>query len=605
MSDARQLSKLISMDVHLKNIELVLNKVHEDQGGVFEKIAAALEKLTGLPTGGAEKGQKKYPEDKPEEKSESNVGKMVGELGKFGNLFVQGVTKFMGFVSGSAEGVAKDARSAKDSDTSVGGYKAIAYAAGQTGVDADFISESLKNVAAFWKQDAAGEGMLNNMGIQTRRADGSQADNADVFTQVSRSVSAMDPGTAEQFSGALGMNEQTLNAMRQGMAQYTEQYHQMMTSTGIDAEKAAVQSTQFMTSMRKITAVSDLIRDKVGTGLAAGLIGPVESITTTILANFPKIEATVNQVVGGISGFATLFANAINGTIGWVSALIGLWQQLDSSTQIVIAVVTALAAAWFLLGTAFRLSPIGIILTLATAIGLVYDEYAKWKSGGDTFIDWGKWGGAIGKASAAIGKLITTVKNLVLQFWDMLKIDFSSWSIDKMFDGLIGGFEQLGTMLQKVGRLINALKEGSWSEAASIGKEMMNDVSNSPVGKLFQQGKELVNEGVEKADNWLNNGEKKDTRRPDSAALISPQTLDNLENSHSLMGGYGLDQARYAYHPDLSQSASTTVNSPTINNESHIVINGASDPLTTGNFVASRMTDTYSRLAQQNIPGIT
>lgn len=71
------------------------------------------------------------------------------------------------------------------------------------------------------------------------------------------------------------------------------------------------------------------------------------------------------------------------------------------------------------------------------------------------------------------------------------------------------------------------------------------------------------------------------------------------------MGGYGQNYERYAYSNELNQTASTTVNSPTITNESHIVINGASDPLTMGNTLASRLTDTYSQLAQQHIPGIT
>lgn len=600
MSDSKQLSKLISMDVHLRNIELILRKLQDEQDDVLEKIAGAFEKATNLLSPGADNAQRRTSGDE----SAQGVGKMVGELGKFSSLFVQGAEKFVGFVTDSAGSIEKDAQAAKDSDASVGGYKAIEYAASQTGVDAESISESLKNVAAFWKNDVAGEAMLNNMGIQTRLKDGSQADNADVFTQVGQSLSTLSPDAAKQFSGALGIDEKTFGAMKQGMAQYTEQYHQMVVSTGVDAERAASQSAMFMTSMRKMTAVSDLIRDKVGSGLAAGLIGPIESITATILANFPNIETTVNQVINVISGFATLFANAINGTIGWVSALINLWQQLDSSTQIVIGAVMALVAAWYALSLAIGLSPVGIILTLVSVIGLAYDEFTKWKSGGETFFNWGKLGESVSKASAAISKLIITVKNLVLQFWEMLKIDFGSWSIDKIFEGLIGGFEQLGAMLQKVGKLIKALKDGDWSEAASIGKEMINDVSNSPVGKLVQKGKDLLDEGIDKAGSWLTDGEKKETRRPDAATLFPPQALNNLE-SNTLMGGYGQDYGRYAYNNELNQTASTTVNSPTINNESHIVINGAGDPLTTGNTLVSRITDTYSRMAQQYIPGIT
>lgn len=48
MSNSRQLNKLTSMDVHLRNIELLLRKVQDSQGGAFDKIVRALEKVVSL-----------------------------------------------------------------------------------------------------------------------------------------------------------------------------------------------------------------------------------------------------------------------------------------------------------------------------------------------------------------------------------------------------------------------------------------------------------------------------------------------------------------------------------------------------------------------------
>lgn len=53
-------------------------------------------------------------------------------------------------------------------------------------------------------------------------------------------------------------------------------------------------------------------------------------------------------------------------------------------------------------------SPIGMIIALSTAIGLLYADYKVWKEGGESFIDWSKWQGEI----SSVGKAITWLMDI-------------------------------------------------------------------------------------------------------------------------------------------------------------------------------------------------
>ncbi|AIR67658.1 hypothetical protein [Cedecea neteri] len=76
-------------------------------------------------------------------------------------------------------------------------------------------------------------------------------------------------------------------------------------------------------------------------------------------------------------------------------------------------------------------------------------------------------------AADTIGSLAKNIKDLIVDIGSLLGIDFSKWSISTIFKGLLDNFNQLGATLRLIGNLINALKEGNWAEAASIGKSLV------------------------------------------------------------------------------------------------------------------------------------
>ena len=57
-----------------------------------------------------------------------------------------------------------------------------------------------------------------------------------------------------------------------------------------------------MTSMRSLTALLGMAKDKIGSDLAGGLSGSLDTLRRRIMDNFPKIEDSSPKLFGVFSG---------------------------------------------------------------------------------------------------------------------------------------------------------------------------------------------------------------------------------------------------------------------------------------------------------------
>ncbi|HAH0497782.1 TPA: transglycosylase SLT domain-containing protein [Escherichia coli] len=321
---------------------------------------------------------------------------------KVGAVVEGAALSIVGFTTQIANGLDKIYWASQRTGASVQGIKALGYAASQTGASAESAMSSLEGLAGFMRSNPGAEGFLNRLGVQTRDASGKMRDTAAIFTGVGQKLNNMPYYRAKQYAQMLGIDENTLMAMRRGMNGFTADYQSMLQKTGFNADKAAVQSNKFMTSMRGLTSLFGIMRDKIGSNLAGGLAGSLDSLRRRILDNFPKIEETLTRVIKGVIWLANAFTRMAWRLIQGAGSVIDWWKRLDDGSKNLLKIFGALLVAWRLLNSAFLKSPIGIITTLILAIGLLYDDYKTWKEGGKSLIDWSKWEPAIEKAKKAI-----------------------------------------------------------------------------------------------------------------------------------------------------------------------------------------------------------
>ncbi|HDT4443047.1 TPA: lytic transglycosylase domain-containing protein [Klebsiella pneumoniae] len=284
----------------------------------------------------------------------------------------------------------------------VEGIKQIGYAVSQVGGSVDGARGSLENLARFMRNNPGAEGFLNRLGVQTRDASGNMRDMATIFTGVGERLSSMPYYRANQYAQMLGLDENTMMAMRRGIGQFSGEYTAMAKAIGYNADVAAVSSNKFMTSLRSFGLMAGMARDKIGSSLADGLSGSLDRLRRQILENFPKIEGAITSTVKGILWAGEMVGRVIYRLIQAASDIRAWWIGLDSDTQKLIQTLGGLLVAWRLLNAAMLASPVSWVLALAAAILLLYDDYRTWKEGGKSLIDWKQWEPAIEKAKAAI-----------------------------------------------------------------------------------------------------------------------------------------------------------------------------------------------------------
>ncbi|NEG99673.1 lytic transglycosylase catalytic [Pantoea agglomerans] len=335
----------------------------------------------------------------------------------------------------------------------VNGIRQIGYAVSQMGGSVEAARGSLESLSRFMRNNPGSEGFLNRLGVQTRDASGNMRDMASIFTGVGEKLSNMPYYRANQYAQMLGIDENTLMAMRRGLGQFNAQYTQMAKAISYNADAAAVSSNKFMTSLTAFSQMAGMARDKIGSSLAEGLSGSIDTLRKQIVDNFPKIEQTITSGVKGILWMAEVIGRVVYRLIQAAGDIREWWNTLDKSTQQLIETLGALVLAWKLVNSAFLTSPIGRIIALGLAILSLYDDYKTWQAGGKSLIDWEKWQPGIDSAKKALdwftdklNKLnngTLTWKGTLQSLSDFMKGDWSKSindaiaSVNRAFGGLL------------------------------------------------------------------------------------------------------------------------------------------------------------------------
>mgnify|MGYP006147320227 CR=1 FL=1 len=415
-----------------------------------------------------------------EKKFSAVVAGVTANVLRMGAVVEGAALAVVGFTTKIASGLDKVYFASQRTGASVAGIKALGYAASQLGVDAASAQGSLESLARFIRNSPGAEGFLNRLGIQTRSANGSMRDTSAIFTGLSAKLSSMPYYRANQYAQMLGIDENTLMAMRKGLGQFSSEYALTAKKIGFNAEVAAKQSNRFMTSMRDLSMTLGQARDKIGSNLADGLAGDIDSLRKQLLDNWPKIEAVLMKVIKGVLWAGDAVTRVLWRTGQAVGDVINWFKKLDPITQQLIMLFGGLLLAWRLLNTAFLTSPVGIVLSLGTAIFALYDDYKTWKEGGNSLIDWGQWEQEINAALKGMDDLTKSIKGVGVEIARLLNINLKNWTLKGDIENLTKQFGEFGKMLSMIGDLINALKEGNWGEVARIGKALLSQGGDQP-----------------------------------------------------------------------------------------------------------------------------
>ncbi|XTZ36842.1 transglycosylase SLT domain-containing protein [Salmonella enterica] len=360
------------------------------------------------------------------------------------------------------------------------GIEAIGYAVSQVGGRVDEAQSSLEKFAQFVNESPGAEGFLKRLGVQTRDANGEMIDMASTFMSVGQKLSTMSGESADKYAQKLGIDENTLMAMRSGMGQFSEQYNEMTKAIGFDADGAAASSNKFMTSLRAFSQFTGMIQDKIGARLAEGLVGPLDKLRQRVMEIFPQIEPVLMKGIAVIIDLGEALAQVGYRVLQGSVAIADWWKRLDQPARKLIVLFGGLVAALRVLNSAFWMSPIGLITGLGIALLALWDDYQVWKEGGEHLIDWQTWEPELKAAHKNFTNLINDVKDLATSVANLLGIDPEAWSLKWELSSFATQMGEFGKMLGMIADLLDAIQAGNWSEAASVGKKLLKQGENQP-----------------------------------------------------------------------------------------------------------------------------
>ncbi|WP_333838273.1 phage tail tape measure protein [Acinetobacter schindleri] len=293
---------------------------------------------------------------------------------------------------------------------SANNINAYGNAIAQLGGSAEGAVGSLESLAEKMRNSPGYEGMLNSLGVNTKEADGAMRDRVEVMKDLSGVLSKMPAYQANAYASSLGIDQNTLLAMRDGkFVSNMDKYQKIQKELGMN-DDLAKSGNEFMTEYRDLTMMT-----KTGFQVIVMQAGK---------ALIPILRLLNQMLQMGISAFSQLNPQikeglAVGLRFGMVAVVLGGVVKVFGILFKFIPMLKSFIGLLKLFRLAFLASPIGIILALGTALALLYDDYKTWKEGGKSLFDWSKWTNGI---DTIIGKIkdfleiLDQVKDKVVSF---------------------------------------------------------------------------------------------------------------------------------------------------------------------------------------------
>ena len=355
---------------------------------------------------------------------------------------------------------------------SASNVQAFGDAISQLGGNSEAAVASLESVSQKIRNSPGYEKMVQGLGVATRDQNGAVRDRVEVLKDLSGTLAKMPHHQANAYASSLGIDEQTMMSMRDGkFIAGIEKYQKMRKEMGM-TDELAKSGTDFMVESRElgmaVKGVSEVLLMTAGKALIPFLKLINKGIQTAIHL-FSELHPAIKGTLA--AGLKFAFLALVFG------AFFKSLMMLRTGLTLLMSFLPVLKA----LRLAFLMSPIGIILALAAAIALLWDDYKTWKEGGKSLFDWSKWTEGIDKIINKIKdfiEMIGKIKDKVINF------------IKKVVDDPVGAIQEVTEAAKDA--LTNVVKSEPVQNVIQAGKKLgdavsdeIESIANSDTGKVF------------------------------------------------------------------------------------------------------------------------
>lgn len=368
---------------------------------------------------------------------------------------------------------------------SVSNINAYGNAISQLGGSAESAVGSLESLAEKMRNSPGYESQIKSLGVDTRQANGQMRDRVEVMKDLSGVLAKMPAYQANAYASSLGIDQNTLLAMRDGkFMSNMEKYQRIQQQLGMN-DDLAKSGNEFMTEYRDLTMITKTGFQVIVMQAGKALIPILRLLNQLVRAGITTFSQLNPQIKEGL---------AVGLRFGMLSVVfLGFMKVLGLILKFIPTLKT-LISLLKIMRLLFLTSPIGIVLAFAAAIGLLWDDYNTWKEGGKSFIDWEKWTQEADWVINKIKELIEWIKNLAKAILDWgfgkgtydATVDWTSRNIVEPFmdnfkkeQAISNGEQLVPTPVQKAQEVAKQAAKAT----ATAAKTVKESVNNAKPGK--------------------------------------------------------------------------------------------------------------------------
>lgn len=363
--------------------------------------------------------------------------------------FVKGITAASAAVLASVTAIEDNLErlffASQRTKASAENIRAFGFSLTQMGSSAGAALEAVENLARFMRNSPGSTGFIRSLGVATEDANGKMRDTSDILKDLGKQFAQMPYYRANAYAQALGIDERSLMAMREGLGDFGDEYKDMLAKAGLDLDDAAKKSHTFMVETRTLGSAFVILGQKISSSLSEQLTAYVRRFREGFVDNFGKIGDVVDSVSKAVGVIADVISQMSIRAMQAVDAVAEWFKGLDEDSKNTVKLIGAIGVAWTALGTLFAKSPIGRIFAAGTALLALYDDYKGWKEGAKHLIPWEQWEPEIQKAERVFASLGAFFRNTA----STIKQEFAL-----------------------VGEVIRAVFEGRYSDAWKAAKQV-------------------------------------------------------------------------------------------------------------------------------------
>lgn len=230
-----------------------------------------------------------------------------------------GVMAWMQKMATSMEGLYYSSQRA---GASAKNMQAFGYAASQMGSSVQEAQAAVQGFHQWMLNNPGSEMWLRQLGIATRGRNGQMRDATDMLQDVGKKLATMPTYLQNQYAQLLGIPLNLRMALQHGMGAYLDDYRKMLGEAGLDSDKAAKRSHEFMVQVRGLGGAFQVLGLKIASALMGdrGGGGALDRFRHLLLSHSDQIT----RVIGKLADFlAKLFERLLN----WLDRLD--WDKLD------------------------------------------------------------------------------------------------------------------------------------------------------------------------------------------------------------------------------------------------------------------------------------